>query len=186
MPLHPLPKLDPDVRLRGKVDEDMLDRFLAQYAQAAGGTGPIVVEISTIGGDADIGRRIALEIRIGLERGHDVWLLGKTIVYSAGVTVLAAVPVARRFLSRDAVLLIHERRIDKQLHFQGPLRACAAIARDVLAEIENGQRLERAGFEELVAGSRLPIDELDRHVLSGNWYLSAQEALERGLVAGIV
>lgn len=186
MPPDSLPKLDPDVRLFGKVDEAMLERFLSQYAKAAGAGGPIVVEISTIGGDADIGRRIALEIGLGLERGSDLWLLGKTIVYSAGVTVLAAVPVARRFLSRDAVLLIHERRIDKQVHFQGPLRATAAIARDVMAEIENGQRLEREGFEALVAGSRLPLDELERHVMAGNWYLPAQEAVDRGLVAGIV
>ena len=186
MPTASLPKLDPDVRLFGNVGDDTLKSFLNDYAAAVLAGGPIVVEITTIGGDADVGRRIALELRLGLERGHDVWVLGKTIVYSAGVTVLAGLPVERRFLSRDAVLLIHERRIDKQIHFFGPLRANAALARDLLAEIENGQRLEREGFEQLVAGSRLPIDELMEHAMAGNWYLPAGEALERGLVAGLI
>ncbi len=186
MPNASLPKLDPDVRLSGNVDDEMLKGFLKDYAAAVGAGGPILVEITTIGGDADVGRRISLELRLGLERGHDVWLLGKTIVYSAGVTVLAGLPVERRFLSRDAVLLIHERRMDKPMHIIGPLRASAALARDLLAEIENGQRLEREGFEQLVDGSRISIDELMAHAMAGNWYLPAAEALDRGLVAGVV
>lgn len=181
-----LPKPGPDVRLYGSVDERMLAKFLDGHAAGLDAGGPILFEIDTLGGDADIGRRIALELRLGLERGQDLWLLGKTTVYSAGVTVLSGLPVERRFLSRDAVLLIHERKMDKSIHFSGPLRACAALARDVLAEVENGQRLEREGFEQLVDGSGLAIDQLMARVLEGNWYLKAGEALERRLIAGIV
>ena len=89
-------------------------------------------------------------------------------------------------MSRDAVLLIHERCIDKQVRFFGPLRANVAVARYLLSEIENGQRLERCGFEQLVAGNSLPMPELALRVTDRNWYLTAHEALEHGLIAGIV
>ena len=42
--------------------------------------------------------------------------LGKTLVASAGVTVMAAFPKDKRWLTRDAALLIHGRRIVKDLH----------------------------------------------------------------------
>ena len=185
----------PAIRLFGKVDDDMLRGFLAQLDAARGSDGPLLLELTTEGGDADIGRRIALEMRLLLESlgaaggaagARRVCFLGKTIVYSAGVTVMSAFPVADRYLARDASLLIHERKLDKTVHFFGPLRATLAVARDLVAEMENGRRLERDGFTDLVRGSGIELDELLRHAETANWYLGADEALRRGLVAGLV
>jgi ATP-dependent protease ClpP protease subunit len=58
------------------------------------------------------------------EHGRDVWFLGKTLVASAGVTVMAAFPKAKRWLTRDSALLIHGRRMVKDLHLEGPLGSC--------------------------------------------------------------
>lgn len=168
----------------------MLQSWFDQLDAVRDADGPLVVEITTEGGDADIGRRLALEARLLREAraatGGRTCFLGKTVVYSAGVTLMSGFPVADRWLSRDASLLIHERKMDKTVHVAGPLRAAVAVARDLLAEIENGQRLERDGFDDLVRGSGVGIDELMRHVETANWYLSADEALARGLVAGVV
>ena len=176
-----------DIRLFGKIDDAMLRDFLVQLDLARQRPGPLLLELTTTGGDADVGRRIALEMRLLAEsRSEPVVFLGKTVVYSAGVTVMSAFPVARRFLSADAVLLIHERRMEKTVHFSGALRASLALARDLLAEIENGQTLECQGFEALIRGSRLTMDEVTRRVQTANWYVPAEEALRLGLVAGLI
>ena len=176
-----------DIRLFGQVNDAMLRDFLGQLDEARRRPGPLLFELTTTGGDADVGRRIALELRLlGESRGEPVSFLGKTVVYSAGVTVMSGFPVARRFLSADAVLLIHERRMEKTVHFSGALRAGLALTRDLLAELENGQVLERQGFEDLIRGSRLTMDEVTRRVQTANWYVPADEALRLGLVAGLI
>lgn len=177
----------PHIRLSGPVNDAMLQKFLEQLDGALGNAGPIVLELTTSGGEADVGRRIAEDIRIQTERdGTELLFLGKTAVFSAGVTIMSAFPRERRFLSKDAYLLIHERRLQKDLHLNGALRSVEGVIRDLLAEINSGQILERDGFENLVRGSKLDIEALYQHVLKENWYLSASEALKLKLVAGIV
>lgn len=186
--LHTLPTLVPNVRLIGKVDEDMLADFFRQQAQAPTQAGhPVVVELSTSGGDADVGRRIAQEIRMWQGTlGRELFFLGKTYVYSAGITVMASFPQSHRFLTADCELLIHERKLKKEVHLDGALRGCMSVVKDVLAQIESGQRLEKAGFEELVKGSSLSAQALTDKVYHQDWYLTAQEAQGLGLVRGLV
>lgn len=179
-----LPSLHPDIRLLGSIDEAMVQRFLDQ-AGAAQGDKPLVLELSTMGGDAETARRLAEEIAL-LRQAREVFFLGKTYVYSAGITVMAAVPSTHRFLTPDTILLVHERRMERTVQLSGALRSAVAVARDLLAELEVGQLLERRGFEQLAAGSQLSADELLQHVLEKDWYLTAEEALELELVAGIV
>jgi ATP-dependent protease ClpP protease subunit len=177
----------PHIRLSGPVNDAMLQKFLEQLDEALGNGGPIVLELTTSGGEADVGRRIAEDIRI--QTGHggvEMLFLGKTAIFSAGVTIMSAFPRERRFLSKDGYLLIHERRMQKDLHLNGALRSVEGVIRDLLAEVNSGQQLERDGFEDLVRGSTLGIDDLYRHVLRENWYLSAAEALKLKLVAGIL
>ncbi len=179
-----LPSLHPDVRLLGSIDDAMVLRFLDQ-AGAARGDKPLVLELSTMGGDAESARRLAQEVAL-LRQAREVFFLGKTYVYSAGITLMAAVPATHRFVTPDTVLLVHERRLERTVQFSGALRSAIAQTRDLLAELEIGQRLERRGFEALAAGSKLSGDELLQRVLEQDWYLSADEALDLGLVAGIV
>ena len=181
------------IRLFGKVDADMLRSFFEQRDALRDAPGPLVIDLATEGGDADIGRRLALEVRLLREarrsRGEDdgrLCFFGKSVVYSAGVTLMSAFPVADRWLAAGTSLLIHERKLDKTVHLSGPLRAVVSVVRDLLAEIENGQKLEGYGFADLVRGSDIGLDELMRHVGTANWYLSAEEALARGLIAGVL
>lgn len=180
-----LPSLQPDIRLFGPVDQAMLSEFLRQQDQAPSDR-PLVFELSTTGGNADIGRRIAQEIRLWRRGGQPLFFLGKSFVYSEGITVMAAFQREQRFLTADCELLIHERKLQHDLHLDGALRACATHVRNLLAQIESGQRLERAGFEELVDGSTLTCDALLERVFEKDWYLPAPEAQRLGLVAGLV
>jgi ATP-dependent protease ClpP protease subunit len=179
-----LPHLQPEVRLLGAIDEQMLENFLDQCAKLEG-DGPVVIELSTMGGEAETARRIAQEVRM-LARQRAVYLLGKTYVYSAGITIMAAVPPARRFLTDDTVLLVHERRFERTIQFEGALRSAMATAEDLLAELKIAEDLERHGFECFVEGSALQASTLIERVLKRDWYMRAEEALQLKLVAGLV
>lgn len=176
----------PTVSLHGAVDDGMLAVWLDALAKARTGSGPLVLELSTTGGDADVGRRIAEDVRLFRERtGRRALFLGRTTVYSAGVTIMAGFPKAERWLGRDAVLMIHGRKLSKCLNVDGPLRAERAKAEALLAEIDEGLRIEREGFERLIEGSDISLEEVERQTV-GDWYLTAEAALKRGLVAGLI
>lgn len=178
---------EPAIRLYGAVDDAFLGRFLEQLKPLRTRSEPLVFELSTSGGDADVARRIAEEIRLCREvAGLDLYFVGKAMVYSAGVMIMAAFPVERRYLSRDAVLLIHEWQIEKEIRFSGALRACAATAHDFLAELEVAHKLERQTFTDLVQGTRLSYAQLKEQVVKADWYLLAEEARELELVSGLV
>lgn len=178
-----LPRIRPQVRLLGGVDESMLRDLLGKLENLQADE-PLVVELTTMGGEAETARRIAQELR-SVSADCEVYVFGKTYVYSAGITILSAVPCHRRFLTADTVLLIHERRFERTVEFQGALRSAVAIAQDLISELETAEKLEREGFADFARGSRLSGDELYEKVLRKDWYQRADEAVSLGLVAGI-
>ena len=176
----------PTVSLHGAIDDGLLAVWLDALAKARTGSGPLTVELATTGGDADVGRRIAEDIRLFRDQtGRPALFLGRTTVFSAGVTIMAGFRQADRWLSKDAVLMIHGRKLTKCLSVDGPLRSERAKAEALLAEIDEGLRIEREGFERLIEGSDVTMDELETKT-TGDWYLTAEEALARRLVAGLI
>ncbi len=176
----------PTVSLHGPVDDGMLSVWLDALATARTGTGPLVLELTTLGGDAEVGRRMAEDVRLFHERtGRRALFLGRTTIYSAGVTIMSGFQRADRWLSRDSVLMIHGRKLQKTLDIDGPLRFERPRVEALMAEIDEGLRIERAGFEQLIEGSDVTLEELEKQTI-GDWYLTAQQALERRLIAGLV
>ena len=176
----------PQVRLLGTVSEAMQNAFQDQRAAAEPGEGPIAVEIPSMGGDADIGRRLALEVGLARERlNRRLVFVGKTAVYSAATTVMGGFPREDRYLTRDAVLLIHCRQLQRSLELSGPLGASRVRLNQILGEIEIGVQLQQEGYAALVEGSRVSLDEITAEAEAG-WYVRAEEALARGLVAGLI
>ena len=176
----------PDVRLFGPVNDALLTTFLAAFGDACiRGIDP-VVELMTDGGVADVGYRISEEIRMAEESfGVKPIFLGKTSVFSAGVTIMSGFPPERRYLARNTTLLIHERRTDKQVHITGQIGASIQVARELIAELEAGLRVQNEGFAHLVRGTDVSYEECLERASTG-WYVSAQEALDQRLVAGIL
>jgi ATP-dependent protease ClpP protease subunit len=176
----------PNISLNGMISAETLSFFLQRLQDVRASNQHLVMELNTEGGDADIARRIALEIRLFRRHGgREAYCVGKTNVYSAGVTIFAAFPRERRFLTEDAVLLIHERRLDQAVQLCGPIKASIQIIREQLSMLETAHKLEMEGFRELVEGSNLSVDELFERATS-NCYLHAEEALELGLIAEIL
>lgn len=181
-----IPSIEVDVKLHGDVDMDMYHHFCEQLKEAEQKTGPIILSLTTSGGEADIARRMAIEIRLLHEKkNREIYFLGKTVVHSAGVVILAAFPRKYRFVTDDTVLLIHERRLEKTVEFNGPMRNNIETAEELLAQFKNAQMLEKRDYAALAKGSFIGADEVIENAMS-NWYVTAEQALDIGFIEGIV
>ncbi|MFL6724629.1 MAG: peptidase S14 [Sphingomicrobium sp.] len=177
----------PQIRLLGEVNEAMVESFLNGLAEAEKGGGDIVVEITTGGGDAELARRLVLEVERCRSRmpGRRLLFLGKTQVQSAGISLMSAFAREDRYLTRDTVLLIHSRQLETTIEISGPMRASLAEVVALKEQIELGLRLEEENFRRLIEGSDVTLEELCAKALH-SWYLPAKEALDHGLVAGLL
>jgi len=111
--------------------------------------------------------------------------VGKSNVYSAGVTLLAAFSRENRFLTEDAISLVHERRLEATLQLSGPIRSYLQIVREQLSLVETAEQLELPGFKELVEGSYLTVDELYESAIE-NCYMKAETAVGHGFIASVL
>lgn len=176
----------PAVMLSGVVDYDMYRSFRQQLDQAGERT-LVVCELSTLGGDPEVARMMGEDIRFNTELAPDrrYVFLGKAAIYSAGVTFMSFFVRENRYVTRGSRLMIHERKLSKTLTIDGPLTTCLATVEATLNEIECSIAIQNEGFENLVRGSHVSIDDLLKKAPS-NWYLAAHEARELGIIASIL
>ena len=176
----------PAVVLAGTVDYAMYDRLLSQMAGAPR-EGLVVVALSTLGGDPEVARIMGEDIRFQSEirPQRRLVFLGRTAIYSAGATFMSFFARQNRYLTRGTRLMIHERKLDKALEISGPLTTCVASVKAMLHEIEHSITIQNEGFENLILGSQVTMDEVLQRAPS-NWYLEAEDARQRGLIEGVL
>ncbi len=90
-----------------------------------------------------------------------------------------------RYLTRGTRLMIHERKLSKTLQIAGPLTTCVATVQATLNEIQASIAIQNEGFENLIRGSQVTMEDVLRRAPS-NWYIEAQEAQELGLVEAVI
>jgi ATP-dependent protease ClpP protease subunit len=176
----------PRILLAGPVDYDMYGRFRDQFAKAPA-TGLAVIELCTLGGDPEVARMMGEDVRFHSELSAErrFVFLGKAAIYSAGATFMSFFARQNRYLTRGTRLMIHERKLCKTLEINGPLTTCIASVKATLHEIEHSIAIQNEGFENLIAGSQVTMDEVLRRAPE-NWYLEAQEAKTLGLIQGVI
>jgi ATP-dependent protease ClpP protease subunit len=176
----------PAVLLAGAVDYEMYERFRDQLGKAPP-EGLIVIELSTLGGDPEVARMMGEDVRFHSDINPErrFVFLGKAAIYSAGATFMSFFARQNRYLTRGTRLMIHERKLDKKLAVNGPLTTCVASVRALLHEIEHSILIQNEGFENLIRDSRVTIETVLERAPS-NWYLEASEALNLGLVEGVI
>lgn len=174
----------PQLRLVGRVDEAMYAEFRNQLG-AAPEEGSLVIALTTLGGNPEIARAMADDVRLLRDAGRTIYFLGKACVYSAGTTFMAGFPVRCRFLTEGTTLMVHERQISKTIELSGPLKSCTSQLNAALNEIEQSIAIEEAGFRMFVEGSDVEFEEL-RGKAPSNWYIPCEEAKERGLIAEVI
>ena len=184
--LRPIDFAGPRIRLAGEVDYGMYNSFREQLDKAPR-EGLVVVELSTLGGDPEVARMMGEDIRFQTEIRPERRLafLGKAAIYSAGATFMSFFTIPNRYLTRGARLMIHERKLEKTLQVNGPLTSCVASVKALLHEIEHSIAIQNEGFENLVRGSSVTMDEVLRRA-PDNWYLEAQEAKALGLIREVI
>lgn len=177
---------DPAILLAGAVDYDMYERFRQMLGNAPA-EGRIVVELSTLGGDPEVARMMGEDIRFHSEHdpGRHFVFLGKAAIYSAGATFMSFFHRDNRYLTRGTRLMIHERKMSAQIVLEGPLTTCVAILKAKLNEIRQSIEIQNEGFENLIRGSSLSMEEVLRKAPE-NWYIEAQEAKWLGLVRDVI
>ena len=176
---------NPHIKLHGTVDGLMYANFQAQLANAPA-HGPLVVSITTLGGDPEMGRAMGDDIRLLRNyTGRETLFVGKVAVYSAGATFMSNFPVGKRFLTKGTRLMLHERGMTSTISLNGPLTTLPATLKAKLNEIEQSIVIQNEGFAEIVAGSRVTLDELKAKATS-NWYIEAEEARDLGLVLDVI
>ena len=176
----------PQISLVGDIDKYSVERLLDQLGAAERSGGDIVLELTTLGGDPDMAGRVVLEIERARARLPGRFLfLGKTVVYSAGVSIMSAFPARDRWLTHDAILMIHGRKLEKAVQLSGPIRASIPQIEELLAQLKVGVGREEETIRRLIDGCDISPEEVRTKALH-NWYLDAGEALRRGLVAGIL
>ena len=176
-----------DISLIGSVDEAMACKLRDALWDADDNDQPFTIDMTTLGGDPEMARRMIVEIDAARERlkGRRFVFFGKTIVYSSGVTFMAAFPREDRYLDADSTLLIHCRQLCKTMQLDGPIRTSIPMLTAMVHQLETGIELEEENFKRLIEDSDVSMDELLEKALY-NWYVPAREACERQLVAEII
>lgn len=176
---------NPQIQLHGPVDNFMYENFKSQLANCHG-EDPLVVSITTLGGDPEMARAMGDSIRLLREyTGRETLFLGKVAVYSAGATFMSAFPADKRFLTRNSRIMIHERIMNSTVNLSGPLNTLAPVLLAKLNEISDSIRIQDEGFAALIEGTSVSLDELKAKAPS-NWYIEATEARDLGLVLDII
>lgn len=176
----------PSIMLSGVVDHGMYLHFKNCLSNAPQ-QGLVVVEISTLGGDPEIARLMGEDIRFhsDLYPERRLVFLGRTAVYSAGATFMSFFATENRYVTRGTRIMIHERLITKNIQLSGPLYTCIATLKATLNEIESSIAIQNEGFQNLILGSDISMEELLQKAPE-NWYLEANEAQARGLIAAVL
>lgn len=176
----------PAILLAGQVNEAMYGSFRNQLDQAPP-EGLVVVELTTLGGDPEVARMMGEDIRFhsDLSPERRFVFLGKAAVYSAGATLMSFFVRENRYCTRGTRLMIHERRMVKTLQIDGPLSTCVADVQATLNELRASLDIQREGFENLVRGSQVSLDDVLQRAQT-NWYVEATEAQALGLIEQVI
>ncbi|WP_375410388.1 peptidase S14 [uncultured Methylobacterium sp.] len=185
-PLPPSAFRKPAILLSGTVNDDMYRDFRHQLDRASE-EALVVVELSTLGGDPEVARMMGEDIRFNSEIAPErrFAFLGKAAIYSAGTTFMSFFARCNRYLTRGTRLMIHERKLAKELKLNGPLTTCVATVTATLHEIEASIAIQNEGFADLIVGSSVTMDEVLRKAPS-NWYIEAEEARRLGLIEAVI
>lgn len=185
-PLQARDFLNPPILLAGVVDNVMY-AFFRDRLMTAPREGVVVIELSTLGGDPEVARMMGEDIRFHSEQepNRRLVLLGKTAIYSAGATFMSFFARPNRYLSRGTRLMIHERKLQATVTLDGPLTMCIANLKAKLNEIEHSIQIQNEGFQNLIAGSSITMEQVLR-LAPENWYIEANEAMNLGLIEGVI
>src|SRR4051812_17519815 len=138
---------NPAVALCGVVDYAMYASFRQQF-DAASGQDLVVITLSTLGGDPEVARLMGEDVRFASETEPQrrFVFLGKAAIYSAGTTFMSFFVRENRYLTRGTRLMIHERKLCKEVKLDGPLTTLIPELEANINEIRASIAIQNEGF----------------------------------------
>ena len=160
------------ILISGEINKELAERVIRQLLiLEQEGDEPIRVFIDSPGGDADAGYGIFDTIRFVEPQ---VWTVGVGLVASAGALILLAADRERRVAFPNSHYLIHQ-----------PMSGTRGVATDIEIHAREIEKVQ-ARINKLIADETgKPLDQVVKDTDRDYW-MSAQEAVEYGLVSRVV
>jgi hypothetical protein len=133
------------IALSGVVDYEMYEKFRKQFDKASD-QNPVVIELSTLGGDPEVARTMGEHVRFAseMEQARRFVFLGNAAIYSTVTTFMSFFARENRYLTRGTRLMIHERKQGRLSN--GPRKAAGKTLRDGLSRACHASKLIDAGL----------------------------------------
>lgn len=168
----------------GTVNAELLlhvQRTIAEMGPAEDGT---IVVLDTPGGQTYAALSIYQELRL-LAATQDIVILARTRVHSAGVLLLMAVPVERRFALSPTTFLLHPSAIKETVTVDGTIERLEEELR--VREIDARDMRTRNDLinEIIAAGTGQPLEEVTRLDEAAE-YIDEQRAMSLRLISRVI
>src|SRR5688572_23239230 len=166
-----------DIYLIGDIEKDTARSCIERLRElAADNNRPITIYINSAGGNVTDGLAIHDSIRHVVSRGIEVTVIVQGMAYSMGSIVLQAASEGRRLAFPHSWIKIHE-----PAKWAGWQSTTAAAQ-----QLEQLKQMQDQIYNILSSRSGKPLRQIIRDTKRTDFYLDAQNALDYGLVDGIV
>ncbi|MFW5712582.1 MAG: ATP-dependent Clp protease proteolytic subunit [Spirochaetota bacterium] len=160
------------ILLSGEINKELAERVIRQLILLESKSDePIKVFIDSPGGDADAGFAIYDMMRF---IKPEVYIVGMGLVASAAAIILLAAPKDRRIALPNSHYLIHQ-----------PLSGIRGVATEIEIHAKELEKL-RAKINKLISDETGRAVEKVEQETDRDYWLSAEEAIEYGLISRIV
>ena len=166
-----------DVYLIGDIEKDIARNVIERLRELANeNPRPITLYINSAGGNVTDGLAIHDSVRQLVNRGIEVTIIVQGMAYSMGSVVLQAASEGRRLSLPHSWIMIHE-----------PAKWAGWQSTSAAAQhLDRLKQMQAQIYRILAARSGKPLQKIIRDTKRTDFYLDATNALEYGLIDGIV
>ena len=175
----------PFISLSGDVNATMLSQLDSELKSidAMSSTDPLRVLVTSGGGSIWFGEAIAERLKL-INRVRQVQVVAMTRIASAAVLFPLAVPRAQRFVSPQGLVTLHQFRFESSFPKQLAV-GTESVVREAVHDQRDFMNSYRRHTTQLAREMNMKYDDLRRRMDHG-WYVSAREAVRRGLFHSII
>jgi ATP-dependent Clp protease, protease subunit len=166
-----------DVYLIGDIEKDTARACIERLRELANENGkPITLFINSAGGNVTDGLAIHDVVRHIISRGIDIRIIVQGMAYSMGSIVLQAASHGQRLAFPHSWIMIHE-----------PAKWAGWQSTSAAAQhLERLKQMQDQIYRILSSRSGKPLRQIIRDTKRTDFYLDAQNALDYGLIDGVV
>ena len=166
-----------DIYLIGDIEKDVARSVIERLRELANeNTRPITLYINSAGGNVTDGLALHDSIRQVVNRGTEVTIVVQGMAYSMGSVVLQSASPGRRLSLPHSWIMIHE-----------PAKWAGWQSTSAAAQhLDRLKQMQAQIYRILASRSGKPLQKIIRDTKRTDFYLDANDALEYGLIDGVI